>query len=158
MSIQLKVTGLNGVLDTLQRLPAEVVSKRGGPVKLALRAAALVIRAEVAKNLSERLSNEKTGNIEKSLIATRGRGNLGFNGERYVVRYKKLKYKNREDILTVKTLHLFEYGSIKQPARKPIRDAASAKAQKAADVFSKRIGKEIAKVVNKMNGTIKVRA
>lgn len=163
MTLELKVTGLDGVIDTLEKLPPEIVSKRGGPVKLALKRAALVIRAEVAKNLKERLSPDKTGLVEKSLVATRGKQNLGFNGERYVVRFKKLKYKGRTDggrkdgeLLTIKTIQLFEYGSIKQRARKPIRDAARAKAQESVDTFSKELGKEIAKVVKKLNSGIKV--
>ena len=37
MKVEFKLQGVDGVLATLQSLPAEVVSKRGGPVKAALR-------------------------------------------------------------------------------------------------------------------------
>ena len=42
--IRLEVSGIDGVLDTLKSLPAEVVSKRGGPVKLALAKGARLLR------------------------------------------------------------------------------------------------------------------
>src|SRR5687768_5643265 len=93
-----KLTGIDGVLSTLKALPAEVVSKRGGPDKTALRKGALVILREAKLNLAHATDNltqdgsESTGLLLKSLIATRGKPPPGQNGERYLIRFKKLKY------------------------------------------------------------------
>lgn len=147
--MELKVTGLDNVLDMLQNFPNEVVSVRGGPVKTALKRAAQVIRKEVAKNLEQTVSDEATGLLAKSLIATRGKTN-GM-GEKYVVRFKNLKYTRNsgEEVTTRKSGHLLEYGSSKQKPQPYIRPAAKTKAQEAVDVFSKEINKEIEKLTKK---------
>lgn len=147
--MELKVTGLDNVLDMLQNFPNEVVSVRGGPVKTALKRAAQVIRKEVAKNLEQTVSDEATGLLAKSLIATRGKTN-GM-GEKYVVRFKNLKYtrNSSEEVTTRKSGHLLEYGSSKQKPQPYIRPAAKTKAQEAVDVFSKEINKEIEKLTKK---------
>ena len=44
MKVDVKLTGVAGVLKTLSSLPAEVVSKRGGPVKAALAKGARFLR------------------------------------------------------------------------------------------------------------------
>jgi HK97 gp10 family phage protein len=149
MKIELKVTGLDNVLDMLNNFPKEVVSVRGGPVKTALKRAAQVIRKEVAKNLENNISDEATGLLAKSLIATRGKTN--GKGEKYVVRFKNLKYtrSSGEVVTTRKTAHIFEYGSSKQKPRPFIRPAAQAKAQEAVNVFSKELNKEIDKLTKK---------
>ncbi len=48
---EVKISGIDGVLALLQQLPAEVVSKKGGPVKAALRKGARVILAAAQANL-----------------------------------------------------------------------------------------------------------
>ena len=78
--VELKVTGLDGVLDMLKKLPPEIVSKRGGPVRAALRKGALVIQKQEKANLQaiisgtndegERLS---TGLLMDNVIVSRGK-------------------------------------------------------------------------------------
>ena len=147
--MELKVTGLDNVLDMLENFPKELVSVRGGPVKTALKRAAQVIRKEVEKNLVQTVSDEATGLLQKSLIATRGKTN--GKGEKYVVRFKRLKYTRAsgEEVTTWKTARLLEYGSSKQKPQPYIRPAATAKAQEAVNVFSKEINKEIDKLTKK---------
>ncbi len=147
--MELKVKGLDNVMDMLKNLPNEVISVRGGPVKTALKRAALVIKKEVAKNLNQTVSDEATGLLAKSLISTRGKTN-GM-GEKYVVRFKNLKYtrSSGEEVTTRKSGHLLEYGSSKQKPQPYIRPAAQAKAQEAINVFSKEINKEIEKLTKK---------
>ena len=89
LSGTVSLTGLDGVLRTLEQLPPEVVSKAGGPVKLALKRGALVLLREAALNLARATDNlstddqENTGLLLSSLVATRGKAPTGGNGERY---------------------------------------------------------------------------
>jgi HK97 gp10 family phage protein len=159
--LELKVTGLDGVLDMLKKLPPEVVSKRGGPVKSALRKGALVIQAEEKKNLlaviartDDQIERQATGLLLDNIIVSRGKQPIGTKGERYLVRVKRKVYprNNNEggDTTTLKTARLLEYGSSKQPPRPWIRPAAAAKAQEAVDVTSQELIKRINAIVKKL--------
>src|SRR5690606_39120250 len=95
MKVEMRVDGLNGVLNTLESLPSEIVSKRGGPVKNALRKAANVIKNQAAINLRaaiEKGGDESTGLLEKNLVVTRGKQPQGTKGERYLVRVRRKAY------------------------------------------------------------------
>jgi HK97 gp10 family phage protein len=143
MKIELQVRGIEDVLKTLQSMPPEVVSKRGGPVKSALRKAALVILKQERINLQAVISNatatgkkESTGLLLKSLVVTRGKAPTGGNGERYLVRFKRKTYPRDgkakgKAVTTLQTAQLLEYGSSEQPAEPFIRPAFEAKAQEA---------------------------
>jgi HK97 gp10 family phage protein len=159
--LELKVTGLDGVLDMLKKLPPEVVSKRGGPVKAALRKGALVIQAEEKKNLlaviartDDQIERQATGLLLDSIIVSRGKQPIGTKGERYLIRVKRKVYprNNNEggDTTTLKTARLLEYGSSKQPPRPWIRPAAASKAQEAVDVTSQELVKRINAIVKKL--------
>jgi HK97 gp10 family phage protein len=159
--LELKVTGLDGVLDMLKKLPPEVVSKRGGPVKAALRKGALVIQAEEKKNLlaviartDDQIERQATGLLLDNIIVSRGKQPIGTKGERYLIRVKRKVYprNNNEggDTTTLKTARLLEYGSSKQPPRPWIRPAAAAKAQEAVDVTSQELVKRINAIVKKL--------
>jgi len=75
----IQLTGLDGVYDMLRSLPAEVVSKRGGPVKTALRKGAVIIRKAEIANLRVVTSNQtkeesiSTGLLAKNVIVSRGK-------------------------------------------------------------------------------------
>jgi HK97 gp10 family phage protein len=159
--LELKVIGLDGVLDMLKKLPPEVVSKRGGPVKAALRKGALVIQAEEKKNLlaviartDDQIERQATGLLLDNIIVSRGKQPIGTKGERYLIRVKRKVYprNNNEggDTTTLKTARLLEYGSSKQPPRPWIRPAAAAKAQEAVDVTSQELVKRINAIVKKL--------
>lgn len=148
--IEFQLTGVDGVLKTLQSLPPEVVSKRGGAVKLALAKGARLIRNEVKKNLQRVIStDESTGLLEKNIIASRGKQPYGTKGERYLVRVKRKTYPDRQGkpVTTLKTANILEYGSEKQSAQPFIRPAASAKAQEAINVITNDLVKRIDKIV-----------
>jgi HK97 gp10 family phage protein len=156
---EVKITGIDGVLALLQQLPAEVVSKRGGPVKAALRKGALVILAAERANLQMVTSNatdsekqESTGLLAKNLIASRGKAPTEGKGERYLVRVKRRTYvrKNGKPVTTLKTAQLLEYGSEKQHAEPWIRPAFKAKAREAIDTTTKELVKGIDRVVKKL--------
>jgi HK97 gp10 family phage protein len=144
MKIELQVRGMDNVLKTLQSMPPEVVSKRGGPVKSALRKAALVILAQERINLQAVISNatatgkkESTGLLLQNLVATRGKAPTDGNGERYIVRFRRKTYPRTtkgKPVTTLQTAQLLEYGSSEQPAEPFIRPAFETKAEEAIHV------------------------
>ena len=148
--IELQLSGVEGVLKTLRSLPPEVVSKRGGVVKLALAKGARLIRNEVKKNLQRVVTgDDSTGLLYKNIIASRGKEPIGTKGERYIVRVKRKTYPDRlgRPVTTLKTANILEYGSEKQMAQPFIRPAAEAKAQEAINVVTADLIKRLDKVV-----------
>jgi HK97 gp10 family phage protein len=158
MKVDMKLEGLNGVLETLKSLPPEIVSKRGGPVKSALRKAARVIHKEAQTNLDRVTSNttdsgEKlsTGLLKKNLIVSRGKPPYGSKGERYLVRVRRKSYPRKgKTTTTLATANLLEYGSSQQNAEPWLRPAFAAKAQQAIKTAETELLKQIDKVVKKL--------
>lgn len=168
MKFEFDIKGMSGLLKTLESLPEEVVSKRGGPVKLALKKAAMVIRDEEAKRFSalvnQRGWNDTTGLLEKSIIVKRGRRDVDKKGEKYIVTFKRSIYSKSitsqfkklgsstsgETVTTRKTAQLFEYGSSHQPPRKFILPSFHAKAGEAIEVFKEDLARRIDIVVKKL--------
>lgn len=132
---ELQVRGLDRVLDMLNSLPKEVVSKRGGPVKQSLGRGARLMAKGVRQALRATLTDpddQTTGLLVKSVIASRGKPPAAGNGERYLVRFKRQTYPGREGkpTTTLKTAQLKEYGSSHQQAEPFIRPAFRANAEK----------------------------
>lgn len=174
MKVEMNVQGLNGVLETLQSLPAEIVSKRGGPVKLALAKAARVIRDQAKANVRAIVAepnkdgrpSKSTGALEKSIVATRGKMRGGLKGERYLVRVPKgeaFKYANtrynRRKNKVGKTYRvepptyygrLLEYGTSKMRPHPWLRPAVKQKGQEAIDVFTADLNRRIDLAVKKL--------
>jgi len=147
--IEVNLQGVDGVLKTLQSLPAEVVSKRGGPVKLALAKGARLLRNEVKKNLQRNIkTDDSTGLLGKNIISSRGKQPYGTKGERYLVRVKRKVYSDKQGkpVTTLKTANIMEYGSNKQPAQPFIRPAAVSKATETISVVTKDLIRRIEKV------------
>jgi HK97 gp10 family phage protein len=158
--VDVKLTGVDNVLNLLQSLPKEVVSKRGGPVKAALRKGALVILKQEKANLQAVTANtndegvrESTGFLLKNLIASRGKAPSGGNGERYLVRVKRKTYPGRsgKPVTTLKAAHLLEYGSSQQPAEPFIRPAFLSKAEQAIHTTTAELLKGIDRIVKKLS-------
>lgn len=159
MRVELQLHGLDGVLQTLQSLPAEVVSKGGGPVKSALRKGALVILRQEKLNLQAVIASqtasgqlESTGLLLKNLIASRGKAPNDGKGERYLVRVKRKSYPRQggKPVTTLMTAQLLEYGSSKQPAEPFIRPAFNAKAREAISTTEIELVKGIDRIVKKL--------
>ena len=145
MKTFVNISGLDGVLQMLQQLPAEVVSKRGGPVKLALKKGATVIYKQADINLmlatQGMVADEKqysTGLLRKNLIVSRGKEPVGSKGERYLVRVRRKSYPGRkgEVTTTLKTAQILEYGSENQRPEPWIRPAFQSKAEEAIKTTS----------------------
>ena len=168
MKFEFDIKGLSGMLKTLESLPAEIVSKRGGPVKLALKKAAYVIRDEESRRfqalVNQRGTNETTGLLNKSIIVKRGKVNLEGKGEKYIVTFKRSIYAKSiisqfrrltsggggETVTTRKTAQLFEWGSSHQPPRKFIMPSFHAKAGEAIDVFKEDLKRRLDVIVTKL--------
>lgn len=158
--VEFKLTGLDGVLEMLQNLPAEVVSKRGGPVKLALKKGANVLRKQAAENLKRSLSNtdaagqlHSTGLLSTKLITSRGKAPTSGKGERYLVRVKRETYPNRSGkgkSTTVENAARLEYGTEKQPAEPWLRPAFAAKRGEAVAVIEADLKKRVDLIAQKM--------
>ena len=151
--IELKVTGLDGVLETLQSLPAEIVSKKGGPVKLALAKGARMLRDAAKINLAQAIAQggeDSTGTTLKNL--TTGRGKYSGKGEMYLVRMKRVSYTNAKKgkTTTTRTGSLLEYGSKDQPATPWLRPAASANAQRIVDTVNEDLVRRVNLIVKKL--------
>lgn len=151
--IQLNVTGLDGVLETMQSLPAEVVSKRGGPVKLALAKGARMLRDAAKVALEQAVAqdgSDSTGETVKALIAQRGK--YRGNGERYVVRVRQKAYINTHGSKTTtqRSANLLEYGSKQQAATPWLRPAAQANAQRIVDAVNEDLVKRVDRIVARL--------
>ena len=158
MQVEVKLEGLNGVLETLKSLPPEVVSKRGGPVKSALRKGARAIWQQAKTNLDAVTNNAtddgkrySTGLLLKNLVVTRGKPPFGGKGERYLVRVRRKSYQRKgKSTTTLATANLLEYGSVKQPMEPWIRPAFQAKAEQAIRVTEAELLRQIDRVVKKL--------
>ena len=158
MKVEMQLQGLAGVLETLKSLPPEVVAKRGGPVKLALKAGAVVILKQAQQNLERVTAGAddegvklSTGFLLKNLVATRGKEPRGTKGERYLVRVRRKKYPGRDGkggASTLQTANLLEYGSSKQPKEPWLRPAFEAKAAEAIKTIE-------ANLIKRLNATVK---
>jgi len=151
----MKIEGAAGIIETLNSLPPEVVSKRGGPVKLALAKGARLLRDEAKKNLRAQIAlngDESTGLLEKNVIASRGKAPFGGRGERYLVRVKRKTYPGRtgKPVTTLKTANLLEYGSAHQPATPWLRPAFMAKRTQVVDVVIADLRRRLDLVVRKL--------
>ena len=156
--MQLNVTGLDGVLTTLTQLPASVVSKRGGPVKLALAKGARMLRDAVRDAAPVR-----TGRLRSAIVAKRGK--MRGQGERYIVTVKKetkIYAKNRANRRSGRAgkeyqtegplfyARFSEYGTKHEPARPWFRPAAEANAQRIVDTVNSDLVQRVNQIVAKL--------
>lgn len=172
MKVEMQLQGVDGVLDMLRKLPAEVVSKRGGPVKLSLANGARFLRDKAKDNLRLAIAENgdvSTGLLEKSVIASRGKPPLSGKGERYLVRVKRKAYdgqkltkrdtrvapKSRKRVTTLQTANLLEYGSVHQPATPWLRPAVRVHGPATINLITTDLGKRVEKLAAKL---AKVRA
>ena len=144
MKVEMQLKGLDGVLAMLMALPPEVVSKRGGPVRKALRRGAVVLQQEARANLQAAIARSdnpeektSTGLLLENLVVTRGKAPVDGKGERYLVRVRRKQYPDRkgEVVTTLKAAQLKEYGREDQPAVPWLRPAFAAKAEQAIRVI-----------------------
>ena len=157
-----EIEGLGELLRRLEALPREISGKNGGPVRRALGRAARLVRDEVKKNAPKR-----TGRLEANIIAARVRDDRPPGvSERFVVsvRGKRQRYgntaENRRSGRVGKTYQrdgeafywkFLEFGTQKRAATPFIQPSFAASAQAALDEFSRALGRDLDKIVRKLN-------
>lgn len=142
MSEFVHVKGLDELLETLKALPPSLVSKRGGPVRTALRKAAVVIQLEAKQNVQRIVAEPNkdgrdsisTGNLERAIIVSRRKPAPGRKGERFHVRVKR-GAKAPSGVTANKYGAILEFGYEGVPAKPWLRSAFEAKRAEALDVF-----------------------
>lgn len=156
MKVEMHLTGIDGVLATLRSLPADVVSKKGGPVKLSLAKGARYLRDAEKANLRQAIAiggqDDSTGLLEQNIIASRGKEPSGGNGERYLVRVKRKTYPGRQGkpVTTLQTANLLEYGSVHQPATPFIRPTVLAEGEKTIGIVTQDLVRRLDRIVKKL--------
>lgn len=155
MKVEFTISGIPGIVRTLNSLPAEIVSKKGGPVKLSLAKAARLVRDEARSNLQRSIDlrgADSTGTTVRSVIASRGKAPNDGNGERYLVRVKKRTFINArgEKTSTLATGNWLEWGSGHQPATPWLRPAVASKGQEAIDVMVTDLSRRIELIVRQL--------
>ena len=146
-----RLEGLKELLETMQRLPPEIVSRRGGPVRVALRKAAVVVQKEYRANVdriaAEGETNESTGTLRKAIIVSRKKpGN--FKGERFWLRIKR-GAKNPSGVTANTYGGVLEWGDQRVPAKAPMRRAWEAKKSQALQTFMAEMPKAIEQAVKR---------
>lgn len=148
--IEQKIEGLSELLETLTRLPPEIVSKGGGPIRVALRKAAVVIQREAQANVRRIVlepnkggrPTRSTGLLERSIIVSRRKPRSGFKGERFQVRVKR-GAKNPKGVTANKYGGILEFGYETVAAKPWLRPAFEARKQEALSTFMNELRKRI---------------
>lgn len=159
--IQLNGDSIDRAIEVLRQLPAEVASKRGGPVRRAVRKAALVILREMSLNVAavtghldaEGQPVDSTGQLLASLSARRTKPPAGVNGEKFIVGPRRRLYKDGGGknawVSTLATGNWLEYGTEKQPAE-PWSRPVKAVAGQAIEVGVRELSNEVEKAAKKL--------
>lgn len=162
MKVEVQMTGLDGVLDTLKRLPPEVVSKRGGPVRRALARGAKLIRDNARAALQRSIDaagatgiTETTGFTASNVIMKRSSRLDRINGERYVVTVRPKKHPSghqyrKRTIQTNDIAFIMEQGSSKQPALPWLRPTFAAHAAEAIRTIETTLAADVERLVKKL--------
>lgn len=157
-----QITGLDDVVRRLKALGAEA-SKRGGPVRAAVRKGAVVIQKEMQANVRRIVAtpnigggDESTGLLEKSIKPLRAKARRdGVKGETFIVTVpKRARYpvdKRTPSGIGVATVgKMLEYGT---PKRRPMpwaRPAFHAKKGEAVREMTDELLKGIDKLERKV--------
>ena len=157
-----EIKGLDGAIKALTALPPEVVSKGGGPVRVALQRAAKVLQKETKGNVQKIMDDPSinihdlrvpTGRLRDSIVARRGRPTRKQRGEAYNIRISKKQYPDRKSgTLTVQIGRLLEYGAPdnNMPPRFWMRKAFDTKKMDAVNTFVSQFWATMAKVRRKL--------
>lgn len=161
------IEGLDAVLRRLKALGPEA-SKRGGPVRAAVRKAAVVIQREAQANVRRIVadpniggSDVSTGMLEKSIKPMRAKAPQKYKGETYFVTVpKRARYpistKTPTGIGVATVGRILEYHEhksahgTKHPPKPWMRPAFHAKKQEAVTVMTDELVKGIARLERKL--------
>lgn len=157
-----QITGLDEVVRRLKALGTEA-SKRGGPVRAAVRKGAVVVQKEMQANVRRIVAapnigggDESTGLLEKSIKPLRAKARRdGVKGETFILTVpKRARYPINSRTPTgigVATVgKMLEYGTPKRQPMPWARPAFHAKKGEAAKVMTDEVLKGIEKLERKL--------
>lgn len=155
MKVEVQIHGIDGVLATLQALPSEVVSKRGGPVKLALAKGARLLRDQAKENFRRSMAvngADSTDTTVNNIVATRGKAPVGTKGERQLVRIRRKAFINAHGARTTarRAAQLMEYGSATQPAIPWLRPAVQRRGTQIIDVITEDLLRRLDQITKRL--------
>lgn len=161
-----RIEGLEGVTKTLRELPAEVVSKNGGPVRAALRKGAVIIQKQAMANVQGIIDAPNvdgkfvsTGLAKKSIRIKRVRPLNRQKGEAFIVSVKSQSYTGRRirrkgrkesELKTNDVLFMLEAGTERRRAMPWMRPAFESKKGEALQVFVTELPRAIDSAVKKL--------
>jgi HK97 gp10 family phage protein len=171
--VDVEITGMDNVIDMLNALPKELASKRGGPVRKALRKAAVIIQKEAQKNIQAIIDapnkdgkpSRSTGALKNAVTVARGKYLGGQNGERFLVWVPKKPKKYASTKANVRSGkaggtylaespqfygRFLEYGTSKMQAKKWLRPAFETKRDQATATANQSLIAEIEKISQKL--------
>lgn len=156
--------GLDGVLDRMKTLPAQIVSKKGGIIAPALRKGGQVIQKQAQANVRAVTRNTEaegyanTQTLEKAIVVRRD-PNPQRSGaaERYrvvIARGRKypggrLNKKGGKPLTAVMTGRWLEFGDEKQPAEPWMTPAYMSTRERALATVVEEMGKGLQKAIRK---------
>ena len=156
----IRIEGLEGVLKTLKQLPRELVSKRGGPVRSALRKASKILADEMKANIEKIIdepnisgNNYNTGLLLKNIVITRS-SKMREKGERFIVRVRRKPYPKVSDdaktVTTSRVASLLESGTERRRPMPWARPAFDAKKHQVIPLFVSELNRHLTRIVNKL--------
>lgn len=180
MASSVQITGLRELGEVLKKLPKEIASKNGGPLRAALFQGAKVIRDEArvrapvrtSKLSPKREAKQPPGTLKRNIVATRDRDPArSGQTENYVIRPKTGKNRKTGDAYYWRWVELghrivppgqrkagrraikagaFEGGNV--PPKPFMRPAFEAKKEEAVAKFAQSLAKGITRAVVKAGG------
>lgn len=148
--------GVDELLRKLKSLPPEIVSKRGGPVKSALRKGGIVIQKSAQNHLSAIVQKEdedgyvSTGTLSKAIVVRRDpRPQRSGANERYRVLIARKKYP--DGTKTVATARYLELGTEKRVPTPFLTPAYFASRQEALDTIVNELTRAIERIIKRLS-------
>lgn len=150
----MRLEGLSDLLAKLKALPAEIGSKGGGPLRLALFTAAKLMRDD-----AQARAPVDTGRLRRNVIAFRDRDPRSSGvTEQYGITWRRGKQgRQRKGYHTTARGEkdafygrFVEFGTSKTPAQPFLRPAFEAKKRESAELFRTKLAAAIAAAVRKL--------
>ena len=148
--------GLDDVLRKLKALPPAIVSKRGGPVRKALRKGAVVVQKEWQSQIRQIVEQPdpsgyvSTGTLEKNVqVSLDSKPGRSKANEAYRVKIKRKTYP--DGTKTIATARYLEFGTEDRPATPFATPGYFASRQKALDTIVTELNRGIDAIIKKLS-------
>lgn len=161
-----RIEGLDSVLRRLKALGPEA-SKRGGPVRSAVRKGAMLIVQAAQENVRQIIAtpnvggdDESTGLLEQSIKALRAKAPAKYKGETFFVTVpRRARYpvsdRTPSGIGVATVGRMLEYGTSKRRPMPWMRPAFHAKKGEAVEVMVHEVEKGIARLEKKLAASVR---